>query len=228
MYWLKRSLIAVFVLSSFIYGQSFSVGLGCNVGFIQGSNYYTHELGFIGIYPVNGTSATFGGLGAKSIFGASALFRYDISDLPLSFTAEIHFQALRGHTEQDIFNFYLNHQEHFKYITELDIWTLAVGSRYSIPFDDLQPFVSAAFLTNYLGDLIVESKLDESTSYRPDYKNGLRYGFSFGLGTSYSLTKYFDIEIKASYNMLNQFNRREGEEILNTIGTALNIYYHLL
>jgi DNA invertase Pin-like site-specific DNA recombinase len=63
--------------------------------------------------------------------------------------------------------------------------------------------------------------------YYPDYKNGKRYGYCFSAGSDYMLEKNIDLEIRISYNSLNQFNRRNGEEVLNTIGASLNAYYRI-
>jgi opacity protein-like surface antigen len=225
----KSSILVSFVFVSNSFCQTISVGVGTGMNMIQGDNYYTRALGSIGVYhSVNGTEASFRGLAMRNGMDFAANAKYAFNTIPISFLAQVHFMPMRGHESILINNIVLRFDEVNDVTTKLDIWSFRFGARYAVDIAHIKPFISATFLINYFGDARLQFDKGDISITRPDYKNGMRYGYHLGLGASYRVLPKLDAEIEGSYSLLNNGNRRDGEVKLNTVNVLLNAYYTIL
>jgi opacity protein-like surface antigen len=223
---LKVVFLICLVFSFEIFSQSLSIGLGSGLNFINGGNYFTDNLGRIGIYQnKNGTNTTFEGLSLDNEIQFQLGAKYSLEDFPINLLLNVQYLRMRGTESMNIYDNFLGREFLYDVTTKLDIWSLQVGSSYSYYFYSLKPFITASVLFNYFDDVYVELAQDRHLSEYPDYENGMRYGYSLGLGVSYNIFNNIELELLSRYNDLNFLNRRDGEVKLASTSLLLGIYY---
>jgi hypothetical protein len=90
-----------------------------------------------------------------------------------------------------------------------------------------KPFIAFSLSANYFDDVWIEFTETDYISEFRSYKNGMRYGYSAGVGLDYIVLTKLELEISSNYNSLNLINRREEEELLNSVNVLFNIYYKI-
>jgi opacity protein-like surface antigen len=226
---LKISFVLISLFSVQISSQSLSVGLGSGLNFINGNNYYTDNFGLLGIYEnVNGTRTNLTGLGLNREPQFRLTAKYSFENLPVNLTADLNYLRMRGNEPMYVYDVLMQREFLKDVTTKMDIWSFQLGTGYDFNFYFLKPFITASVSINYFDDVFIEfAETDYVSEYR-SYKNGMRYGYTFGAGLSYSLFSNTDIELSTNYNSWNVFNRRDGEETLNSVSALINIYYKIL
>ncbi|MBU0561231.1 MAG: hypothetical protein KJ799_16780 [Bacteroidetes bacterium] len=226
---IKLFLLISLVISFEVFTQSLSIGLGSGVNFIQGGNYYTDNLGRIGRYEnLNGTNTSFTGLSLNTELQFQAGGKYSFENIPINLLADIQYYRMRGNEEVNIYDSFFEREFTYDATAKIDIWSLQLGSSYEFEFYSFKPFLTASAMFNYFGDVYYELAQDRYISEFPDYHNGMRYGYSFGVGISYNIISNIELEILSRYNDFNSFNGRDGEEKLKSTSVLFNIYYRIL
>ena len=224
----KLIILLSFFLSIQIFSQTFSIGIGSGINFITGENYYTNSLGRIGLYEnVNGTNTNLTGMGLNTEFQLQAIGKFSFNNSPICLIAAFNYLPLRG-TEQMLgYDEYLQYEFLQDVTAKMDIWSFQLGVNYYFNLSFLKPFFSASLSANYFDDMWIEFDRGDYIAEFRSYENGMRYGYSVGLGAAYEISKYFDAELSGNFNSFNQLGRREGEELLNSINVLLLIYYKI-
>lgn len=212
-----------------INSQSFSVGLGSGVNFISGDNYYTSELGRLGIYEnINGTTTNLEGMGLKYELQFQLAGKYSFNDSPFSLDAILNFYPLRGKEQMMVYDFTAMTEVPKDVTTKMDIWSIQIGANYSLNFYAIKPFITASLSANYFDDFFIEfSEPDYKSEFR-SYENGMRYGYNVGIGFDYNIFSNINLELSSCYNSFNVLHKRDGEELLNSVNVLAIIYYQIL
>ncbi|MDI6802409.1 MAG: opacity family porin [Bacteroidota bacterium] len=226
---LKITFVLILFFSAHIFSQSLSIGLGSGLNFINGNNYYTDNFGRLGIYEnINGTTTNLTGLGLSRELQFKFGAKYSFENLPLSLTAGLNYLHLRGNESMYIYDVFMQREFLKDVTTKMDIWSFQMGTNYFFSFYFLKPFVAASVSINYFDDVFIELAETDYTSEFRSYKNGMRYGYSLGMGISYNIFSNIELEFSTNYNSWNVFHRREAEEMLNSVNALVNIYYKIL
>lgn len=234
---IKKIIVITLLAIINIYSQSLSVGLSSGVSIVQGDNYFTKDFGYYGTYFRNAAESHVAGLRFKTEPDFAVNVKYGLSFIPVSLVAQIHYIPMRGEQTLSIYDVRFNHTSQEDVTTKLDIWALNVGVRYSTEIIKLKPFITASFLMNYFGDTWLQLVHGTTITMYPNYENGMRYGYNYGVGVGYEALKNIDFEIEASYSYMNVWNRREAyppndpdssvEERMNNLNFLLGAYYKL-
>ena len=134
---------------------------------------------------------------------------------------------MRGNEQMLIYDFILNQEVQKDVTTKMDIWLFQLVTNYTFDLNSFKPFIAVSLSANYFDDVWIEIAETNFISEFRSYINGIRYGYSFGVGLDYSVFSNLDLEISTNYNSLNLLNRREEEELLNSINVLFNVYYKL-
>ncbi len=234
----KSVLFIFFLLESCIFGQSLSVGVSGGISIIQGPNYFTNNLGLYGIHKVNGTESSFAGLEFKNENSFVLKIDYGIKNNPIRLITQINYIPMRGNGSIKVYDQLSQWDIQEEVTTKLDIWSLCVGAKYKVNFRKISPYAQALFLVNYFGDTRLEFDYGTTELTRVDYKNGMRYGLNFGLGIVYNIRSDIDLDIGASYSLMNMWNSRKAnpsdypyesvESKMNTINLLIGVNYTIL
>ena len=212
-----------------LFAQSISVGVGAGLNFITGSNYYTDDMGSLGIYEsVNGTKAYLTGmkLSTESEFQLNS--KVSFSGFPFTLTAGLNYFCMRGNESMPIYDLILEREFERDVITKMDIWSLQIGVSYSLNIYNVKPFISVSALSNYFDDAFIVIADDDNFCQSLNYKNGMRYGYSFGAGIGCDVFSNIELQLSANYNSLNVLHKRDGEELLNSVNILFNVFYKII
>ncbi len=224
----KLFLLMYLVVSFPLFSQNIYVGLGTGVNFIMNDNYYTANFGRYGLHQnINGTKTNFEGLGLSNEWQFQLNGKYYIDNSPFSLTANLNYFRMRGNESIPIYDEILIRFIVQDVTSKMDIWSLQLGANYSFDLSPVKPFITVSFLSNYFDDVYIKIGDDESYSQFRSYKNGMRYGYSFGTGIGYCIIPNFELELSTNYNSLNVLHKRDGEALLNSINLLFNIYYKI-
>ncbi len=235
---IKKIIFIILFIEVNIYGQSLSIGLGSDLHFVQGKNYFTNNLNNAGLYFINGAESEFKGLNFNKDFDVSVNLKYGFNNTPFDIITQIHYIPFRGNQSVNIYNSLLNQDILDKVTTKIDIWSFEIGGRYSLNMWKVKPYFTTSVLLNYFGDTWLQFEHDNDISEWRNYQNGMRYGLSFGIGLEYKIMNNINFEIGTNYNYMNIWNRRGAnpidkihpstEEKMNTLSIALSFYYVIL
>ncbi len=225
----KILVLMCLIFSCSILPQSISIGLGGGVNFITGDNYYTNGLGRLGIFEnINGTTGNLEGMGLTNELHLQLGVKYFFDNSPFSLRAVFSYSPLRGTEQKMIYDFVLMAEVPKDVTAKMDIWGFQAGTDYYFNFYPFKPFFTVSLSANYFDDFYVEfSQPDYKSEYR-SYKNGMRYGYSVGAGIAYYILSNLNLELSGSFNSFNVLNKREGEELLNSINIQVSIYYQII
>ena len=153
--------------------------------------------------------------------------KYSFINSPFSLTAGFSYSPMRGNEQMLIYDVFLDQEIQRDVTTKMDIWSFQLGTNYTFDLFSIKPFIAVSFSANYFDDVWIKFFETDYISEFRSYENGMRYGYSVGFGLDYSVFSNLDLEISTNYNSLNLLNRREEEELLNSINVLFNIYYIL-
>jgi len=206
--------------------QTFTIGAGTGLNFIQGNNYYTDDFGRIGLYEnINGTNTNLIGMKLNTEWQFQVLGKYFFENSLFSLTAGFVYLPMRGYEPIYIYDFMLDQEIKYDGTTKMDIWCFQIETNYSFDLQPVKPFINFSLSANYFDDVWIEyAQADYLIEFR-SYKNGMRYGYSAGIGMEYYVISNLMLELSSNYNSFNPVNKREGEELLNTINVLFNINY---
>ena len=224
----KLSSLILLCFSIPLLSQTFSIGAGTGLNFIQGNNYYTDDFGRIGKYEnINGTTTNLTGMGLSNEWQFQINGKYTFINSPFSLTAGFSYSPMRGNEQMLIYDFFLNQEVQRDVTTKMDIWSFQLGTNYTFDLHSFKPFIALSLSANYFDDVWIEFTETDYISEFRSYKNGMRYGYSAGVGLDYIVLTKLELEISSNYNSLNLINRREEEELLNSVNVLFNIYYKI-
>lgn len=225
----KVIFLMCFIFSYSIFSQSISIGLGSGINFISGDNYYTNNLGRLGIYEnINGTTTNLEGMGLKNELQFQLGGKYSFDNSPFSLISFFNYSPMRGSDQILVYDFVRMSEVPRDVTAKMDIWSFQAGVNYSLNFYAIKPFITALLSANYFDDFYIEfSEPDYKSEYR-SYKNGMRYGYSVGVGIAYNISSILNLEISGNYNDFNILHSRNGEELLNSFNVLAMFYYKLL
>ncbi|MCJ7552463.1 MAG: hypothetical protein MUO34_01145 [Ignavibacteriaceae bacterium] len=225
----KIILMMGLICSYSIFPQSISIGLGGGVNFISGDNYYTNNLGRLGLYEnINGTITNLEGMGLNNELQFQLSGKYCFEDSPFSLSAGFDYSPMRGSEQMEVYDFVFETVVIKDVTNKMDIWSFQVGANYSFYIYHIKPFITVSFLSNYFEDVFIVIGDEENFSQFLSYRNGMRYGYSIGAGIGYDIFSTVEINLSSNYNSFNVLNKREGEELLNSVNVLFNIYYKIL
>jgi opacity protein-like surface antigen len=112
--------------------------------------------------------------------------------------------------------------------TKMDIWSFQLGSKYSIIFYTIKPFITTSLTANYFDDFYIEFSEPNCNSEYRSYENGMRYGYNVGIGFAYNIFSNINLELSSNYNSFNVLNKRDGEELLNSVNVFVIFYYQIM
>lgn len=225
----KISFALCLMFSYSLFSQSISVGLGSGVNFISGDNYYTNDLGRLGIFEnVNGTTTNLKGMGLTNELQFHIAGKYTFDNSPFSLDAGFNYYPLRGNEQMMVYDFMAMTELPKDVTTKMDILSFQLGANYSLNFNAIKPFITASLSANYFDDFYIEFSEPDYKSEYLSYKNGMRYGYSIGIGIAYNIFSNLNLEVSSNYNAFNILHSRDGEELLNSVNVLAIIYYQLL
>ena len=234
----KKILLVFFLLESCVFSQSLSVGVSGGISIIQGSGYFTNNLGLYGVHKANGTESSFAGLGFRNENSFVLKINYGLKNNPIRLITQINYIPMRGNGTVKVYDQISQWYIQEEVTTKLDIWSLCVGARYMFNFRKISLYSQALLLANYFGDTRLEFDYGTTELTRVDYKNGMRYGLNFGLGIIYNIIRDIDLDVGASYSFMNMWNRRKAnpsdypyesvESKMNTINIIIGVDYTIL
>lgn len=226
---IKIILMMGLICSFSIYPQSISIGLGGGVNFISGDNYYTDNLGRLGIYEnFNGATTNLEGMGLNNELQFQLSGKYCFEDSPFSLIAGFNYTPMRGSEQLEVWDFVFETAVIREVTAKMDIWSFQLGANYSFNIYNIKPFITVSVLSNYFDDVSIVIGDEENFSQFLSYRNGMRYGYSLGAGIGYYIFSNTEINLSGNYNSFNVFNKRDGEELLNSVNVLFIIYYEIL
>jgi hypothetical protein len=226
---LKPILVFFFIFSFQLLPQSLSIGIGSGLNFISGTNYYTDNFGRLGKYEdINGTTTNLEGMDLSNELQFQICGKYSFEKSPFILSTGFNYFPMRGNEQMDVYDFVLMTEVSKDVTTKMDIWSFQIGANYFLEFYSIKPFMSVSLSANYFDDVYIElAETDYMSEFR-SYKNGMRYGYSLGLGIAYDVFSNYAFELSSSYNSFNSLHKREGEVLLNSINILFNIYYKII
>jgi opacity protein-like surface antigen len=218
------------VFSFYAFSQPLSISIGSGVSILQGNNYYTSDFSAYrpGIYIKNGATSPFPSMSLNDELALFVGIKLNIFKTQFSVNADVNYIPMRGKHKVTSYDSYMMRETHPNAIMKLDIWSFGVGGRYDYPIGNFIPYVSASVLMNYFNDSRVEFDEDEVTTEYPFVKNGMRYGYRFGVGVGYAVLSDVSLEIGVTYNLMNEYNTRALEEKMNTVNLLFAVNYNVL
>lgn len=219
---------ALLLFSSISFSQQLSIGLGGGIDFVQGDNYYTHPLEWFGLYDINGTRANFPGMKLGTEYHFNLASKYKFATIPFAVRLNFLYSPLRGCERISYFD-----EDWGKVITPevstiLDVWSIHVGADYNLPIEFINSFVTVSLLANHFDETYTHTNTERYEVFFPVYRNGMRYGFSLGMGAAYDISDKLAVELSGNFSVWNEFGRRDGEELFRTIGLNTAIYYKIM
>jgi len=208
--------------------QNLSIGFMGGIKSFPGNSYYSKDIGWPGIYEINGTRTWFTGLGFSSELNLGLVLNYRFSELPLGLTLDFNYSSMNGKSNWPQWD--LNNPElpptYSDIEARMDYYSLGLGGKYFFPIERFEPYISVSALMNYFGDVKSYYKKMDSEYFVNNY--GLRYGLSFGGGMDYKLSKSISVNGNIAFEMNNFIKSREGEDKFNTLMYSFGIAYYLL
>jgi len=204
------------------------VGISSGIKSFPGNTYYSKDIGWPGIYEVNGTRSWFTGLGFRNELNLGITIDYSLSDLPIGLTLDFNYSPMNGKSKWPDWD--LNNPElpptYIDIEARMDYYSLGLGCKYFFNLERFKPYISVSALMNYFGDVKSYSKKYNVENFVNDY--GSRFGLSIGAGLNYELTQLITLNGKVAFEKNNLINAREGEDEFNTLvykfGIAFNIF----
>ncbi len=202
--------------------------MGSGINIITGENYYTNNLGRIGIYEnVNGTTTNLIGSGLKKEHLFQAGLKYALNQLHINFKTIFGYHTLRGNEQLIIYDNTLMIELSKDVTTKMDVWSFQTDVDFTLDYFIIKPFITALFNANYFDDLYIEIAEPNFKSEFSSYDNGLRFGCSAGIGFAYNIFYKLNLEITGNYNAFNIFGKRDGEQALNSISIEAMLFYQI-
>ena len=230
----KGQIQITFVLSLLfsinILPQSFSIGIGPGISFLQGNTFYTNDIGVAGYYHVNGDYSNFLGMNFNSEYNFNGIVAYSFNGIPLSLYSQVSYTIMRGNgnaalspdvTQPSI------PQENYQITTKMNVLSINLGSKYIFTSWNIKPIVLLEAQFNNFSDITFEAKNINKEAEYLSTKGVQRIGIAAGVGLNYIVYSSISLELTAKYNEYNLFNKREGEDNLKSINTNLIFLYSI-
>jgi hypothetical protein len=227
---LKITFILSFFLSLKILPQSFSIGIGPGMSFLQGNNFYTRDLGVAGYYQVNGDYANFLGMNFNSEFNLTGMVSYSLAETHLSVYSQVSYIIMRGNDNAMLSPNVFQPDiplENFQITTKMNLLSISLGSKYIFSSWNVKPVALLEAQLNNLSDITFEAKNNDKETEYLSTKGIQRIGIAVGIGFNYNLYSSIDLELLAKYNEYNLFNKKDGEDDLKSIGINLIFLYSI-
>ncbi len=199
----KKALIFSFVLSMFLFGNSFaqlSYGGGIGATFFMNDDITK--------------SIDEGGLGLGTEFHYGAKLRYGILLTPVSLTAAGYWAKLKSDGSYEGYS--VEYQQ--------DFIVLSGGVEVTLLPGPIKPFIAADYIYTMWKSGEVKMSLNGNTS-TASLDDASRSGLGFGVGAKFTLLPLIDVELVAKYNMHNLFNKEDEESDYNTYTITANVMF---
>ena len=154
--------------------------------------------------------------------------KYSFEDSPFSLSAGFNYSPMRGSEQMEVYDFVFETVVIKDVTTKMDIWSFQLSANYSFDIYPVKPFITLSFLSNYFDNVFIVIGDEEYFSQFLSYRNGMRYGYSLGLGIEYNVFSNVELVLSSNYNSFNVLHKREGEVLLNSVNILFNIYYKIL
>jgi len=206
---MKKSLtvlLALLIVSSISYAQSFKVGIGGGLAIVNGPEHLTRDISKDGI----GFSTEYQ-VGLKGKFGLPLL--------PIKIIGEVNYILLNG--EEDFDMVISSEIVKIKAETEASVLSIGVGAEYNLIPGPISPYVNATINYNSVSDLKVKASAEYNGISYPAEEETIgekfsRTGIGIGAGVTISILPIVDIDISAKYNIINLLGKDDGEETFST------------
>ncbi len=228
MRWIKALLVPFLFLSNFVFSQEMSISVLGGSKSLLGKSYYSREIGWPGIYAINGTESWFTGLGFKNELNLGFSLDYRVSQSPIGLTFNFNYSPMNGKTIWPSLD--LNNLEapptYEEEEARMDLYSMGLGCKYFVLLGEFEPFFLVSVLINYFGDVKSYSKKYDTEYFVNSYGN--RYGFSIGGGLNYEIWQQIVFNGNIAFEMNNLINARKGEDKFNTLIVLFGLGYRIL
>ncbi len=214
---MKRSitvLLALLVVSSLTFGQSFKVGLGGGLAIVNGPDVLTNDI-------------SKDGLGFSTEYQVGLKGKFGLPLMPIKIIGEVNYMLLNG--EEDFDMTYYGEMIGVKAETEASILSLGLGAEYYLIPGPISPYINATVNFNSISELKVKSTIKYNGVTYPTEEETLgekvsRTGLGIGAGVSISILPIIDIDISAKYNIINLLGKEDGEDTISTTSLMATVF----
>lgn len=223
---IKLFFLSIILIPGIIKAQEMTLGITGGTNSFLGNSYYSKEIGWPGLYEINGVTTVFTGLGFHNELNLGLVLNYKLSQIPISFALDINYSQMRGKGTWPVWDL-KNIDLPPKYSeigSRMDYYSIELSSRYYFELNNFEPYISVAGIMNYLGD--INAYLGGNKFYVNGY--GMRFGLGIGTGIDYKLTEKIIANGNIIYNMANLKRARNGEDKFNFLRVSFGVFYKIM